>query len=47
MPETVLINAPENFATSSELLNIDFINAVFLRILKGSPTSLSFFIILN
>jgi len=44
MPETVLTSPPWNLATSSELLNMDLMKAVFLIILNGSPTNFSFFI---
>mmetsp|Transcript_11490 Transcript_11490/g.49063 ORF Transcript_11490/g.49063 Transcript_11490/m.49063 type:complete len:673 (+) Transcript_11490:610-2628(+) len=44
MPETVRSDAPSNLATSSALLNMPVMNAVFLYTLEGVPTSLSFFI---
>ena len=44
MPETVRSDAPWNLATSSALLNMPVMNAVFLYTLEGVPTSLSFFI---
>lgn len=34
--------APSNFATSSAVLNMSFTNAVFLKVLYGTPVSLSF-----
>ena len=44
MPETVRMEAPSNLATSRPLLNMPRTNAVCLAILKGVPTSFSFFI---
>ena len=46
IPETDLIAAPSNFATSKLVLNIPLIKAVFLKILYGSPVSFNFFITL-
>mmetsp|Transcript_11596 Transcript_11596/g.32574 ORF Transcript_11596/g.32574 Transcript_11596/m.32574 type:complete len:302 (-) Transcript_11596:47-952(-) len=43
MPETVRTEAPSNLATSSWELNMPSRKAVFFMILKGVPTSLSFF----
>ena len=45
MPDTVLILAPSNLATSNADVNIFLMNAVFLKIFNGSPSSFSFFVI--
>ena len=44
MPETLQMPAPSNLATSSSLLNMPRMNAVFLYILKGRPTSFNFLV---
>ena len=46
IPDTVLMLAPSNLATSSAELNMSLMNAVFLKILYGTPVSLSFLTIL-
>ena len=47
MPDTVRIEAPSNLATSSWEVNMPVTKAVWRAILKGVPTSFSFFITLG
>ncbi len=47
IPDTVLILAPSNLATSKGLLNIPLIKAVFLNIFSGIPVNFNFFTMVN